>query len=266
MARGSCGEGSMHSDTIVRWNTAKEIPSQEASNKPLPDTPRAKHSIRFNLPDPPRMKHDVRFNLPEINFSHDDSSLDLTANESGSHETSAHGSFISPDVVFAPRADSVATHVLDSDLARTNHMIRLRKQAKQERRALIESGDYLGVQGINPKTGRIDVETPTDSDESQPSSVVARGEHIPSTHMVGSFDQGMTEKEKKMMLLKAREDELRRMEKNKQEAEDLANQLMWRRHTKEWSIVRDPVADKLPRQQLDSLASLWHCLPRLIKD
>ncbi len=66
----------------------------------------------------------------------------------------------------------------------------------------------------------------------------------------------MTEKEQKIMLLKAREDELRRMEKSKQEAEELANQLMWRRHTKEWSIIKDPVIDKLSCQQLHLPARL----------
>ena len=256
MAGGSYVEGSMHSDTIVRWNTAKELRVQQAFNEGLPDTPGKKHSIRFNLLDAPRKKHDVRFNLPEINFNHENTSVDWMPNEIASNDISVDESLLSPDFKTAPRADSVATHVLDSDLARIDHMLRLRKQAKRERRALKESGDYLGVQGVNPETGRMDVETPTDSEESRSSAMSALGEHTRPTPTVGPFDQEMTEKEQKLMLLKTREDELRRMEKSKQEAEELANQLMWRRHTKEWSIVKDPVIDKLPCQQLDSPARL----------
>lgn len=253
MAGGSYVEGSMHSDTIVRWNTAKELHNQQASNEELPDTPRKKHSIRFDLPDTQRKKHDVRFNLPDIDFSHDNTNVDWMPNELANNDISVYES---PDFKTPPRADSVATHVLDSDLARTDHMLRLRKQAKRERRALKESGDYLGVQGVNPETGCMDVETPTDSEESHPSAMMALGAHIGLISTTGSIDQEMTKKEQKIMLLKAREDELRRMEKSKQEAGELANQLMWRRHTKEWSIIKDPVIDKLSWQQLDSPARL----------
>ncbi|OAA62363.1 hypothetical protein ISF_05372 [Cordyceps fumosorosea ARSEF 2679] len=155
-------------------------------------------------------------------------------------------------------SDSVATHVLDSNLARADHVLRLRKQARQERRALKESGDYLGVQGVNPETGRMDVETPTDSEGSQLSPVPPIEEQVRPKRMIVTFDEKVTEKEKKKMLLKAREAELRRMEKSKKEAEELANQLMWRRHTKEWSIVKDPGVDSLPRKQTAMLAGLYY--------
>ncbi|KAJ6789293.1 hypothetical protein PWT90_02159 [Aphanocladium album] len=230
MLGGSCGEGSVHSDTIVRWNTAKELPSHEASKKELPESP--------------RMKRDVRFNLPEINFSHDDGRLGWMPSESQHHASSATRPHESADNMLPPRADSVATHILDNSLARANHILRLRKQARQERRALKESGDYLGVQGVNPETGRLDVETPTDSDESQPGFGGILGSEIRQKFLIGSFDQDMTEKEKKVMLLKAHEDELRRMEKSKQEAEELANQLMWRRYTKECDSQIKNISDE----------------------
>lgn len=253
MADGSYAEGSMHSDTIVRWNTAKELHSPQASNEELPSTSKKQHSIRFNLPDTPRKKHDVRFNLPEINFNYDNTGIDWRPNELANNDTSVGEPL---DFKNAPRADSVATHILDSDLARTDYMLRLRKQAKRERRALKESGDYLGVQGVNPETGRMDVETPTDSEDSHPSATIELGGYAGAIPTVGSFNEEMTEKEQKMMLLRAHKDELRRGEKSKQEAEELVNQLMWRRHTKEWSIIKDPVIDKLSCEQLDSPARL----------
>ncbi|KAM3563204.1 hypothetical protein ARSEF4850_002455 [Beauveria asiatica] len=235
MAGGSYGDGSLHSDTIVRWNMAKELPSKEASNE--------------GTPEAPHLKHEVRFNLPDFGFNQDDSRIDWLSNESEDQGASIDETSLSPDHMSRPRADSVATHILDSSLARADHVLWLRKQARQERRALKESGDYLGVQGINPETGRMDVETPTDSDESQPSFGAALEQQSRANRMVATFDPEMTEKEKKKMLLKAREDELRLLEKSKQEAEEAADQLMWRRHTQEWSIVKDSGANEPSEQQ-----------------
>ncbi|KAK8148742.1 hypothetical protein G3M48_009236 [Beauveria asiatica] len=240
MAGGSYGDGSLHSDTIVRWNMAKELPSKEASNEGTPEAPHLKHGVRFNLPD--------------FGFNQDDSRIDWLSNESEDQGASIDETYLSPDHMSRPRADSVATHILDSSLARADHVLWLRKQARQERRALKESGDYLGVQGINPETGRMDVETPTDSDESQPSFGAALEQQSRANRMVATFDPEMTEKEKKKMLLKAREDELRLLEKSKQEAEEAADQLMWRRHTQEWSIVKDSGANEPSDQQPTSPA------------
>ncbi|XWW95560.1 hypothetical protein V2A60_003521 [Cordyceps javanica] len=186
---------------------------------------------------------------------HEDS-LDWLQDEEENQETLADESRLSRCYISTARADSIATHVLDSSLARADHVLRLRKQARRERRALKASGDYLGVQGINPGTGRIDVETPTDSEESQPGLEASMEEQLRPKRTVVTFDPKIDEKERKKMLLKAREDELRRMEKSKQEAEELANQLMWRRYTKEWSIVKDPGAGKLPCKQPKSPAGL----------
>ncbi|KAM3546348.1 hypothetical protein ARSEF1564_000836 [Beauveria bassiana] len=238
MAGSSYGDGSLHSDTIIRWNTAKELPSKEASNN--------------RTPEAPHLKHDVRFNLPEFVFNHDDGRIDWLSNESENQGAAVDETYLSD--VPQPRADSVATHILDSSLARADHVLRLRKQARQERRALKESGDYLGVQGINPETGRMDVETPTDSDESQPNFGAALEQQFRASRMVASFDPEITEKEKKKMLLKAREDELRLLEKSKQDAKEAADQLMWRRHTQEWSIVKDPGAIEPSDQQPTSPA------------
>lgn len=40
------------------------------------------------------------------------------------------------------------------------------KERRKQRRLLRESGDYLGVQGVNPQTGELDVVTPTPSNSS----------------------------------------------------------------------------------------------------
>lgn len=42
------------------------------------------------------------------------------------------------------------------------------RERRRRRRSLKESGDYLGVQGINPRTGEMDVVTPSTSTTSSP--------------------------------------------------------------------------------------------------
>lgn len=242
----------MHSDTIVRWNTAKELPNRKTTNTTTPNSPHGKRDMQFNLPEI-RFSHDDGSTdwLSNESNHHDDGSTDWLSNENDSHDISVDDSRPPLDYTFLPRADSISTHVLDNSLARADHVLRLRKQARRERRALKESGDYLGVQGVNPETGRMDVETPTDSEESHPSLGASPAEHSQPKRMIVTFDPRVTEKEHKKMLLKAREDELRRIETSKLEAEEVADQLMWRRHTKEWSIVKDPGASRL-QQQLGS--------------
>lgn len=48
-----------------------------------------------------------------------------------------------------------------------------RREKRRQRRNLKESGDYLGVQGINPRTGEMDVLTPSSSSVSSPFSSLA---------------------------------------------------------------------------------------------
>lgn len=53
-----------------------------------------------------------------------------------------------------------------SETSDTVKIFKDRKEARRQRRELKASGDYLGVQGVNPQTGELDVLTPTSSSES----------------------------------------------------------------------------------------------------
>lgn len=64
-------------------------------------------------------------------------------------------------------AELVST--VDRRLAQTRQVIEAKKEARRQRRNLKESGDYLGVQGVNPETGQLDVVTPSDSERSSTS-------------------------------------------------------------------------------------------------
>lgn len=50
---------------------------------------------------------------------------------------------------------------------RTQQLYLAHREKRRLRRSLRESGDYLGVQGVNPETGELDVLTPTSSSASE---------------------------------------------------------------------------------------------------
>lgn len=232
----------MNSDTLVRWNTAKEIPKKLPA-VPVKDSPPPARQVTA------RPKHDVRFNLPEIKFSHDDGGLGWTpattdlANVANQSESEIDESYLVPGRTYGERAESIATNILNRELERSGTVLRMKKQARQEKRALKESGDYLGVQGINPKTGQLDIETPTESEESRPSLDMLLQPKEPGS-TAGSFHDDLLEKEDKKRLLRVLHQEIHRMDKSKKQAqEDWNNQPVWRRKTQEWSNVMDPADD-----------------------
>lgn len=67
----------------------------------------------------------------------------------------------------------LSSHVAQSDTlsssaAQSQQLYLERREKRRQRRSLKESGDYLGVQGVNPRTGEMDVLTPSSSSASSP--------------------------------------------------------------------------------------------------
>lgn len=124
--------------------------------------------------------------------------------------------------------------------------IEAKKELRRRRRHLKESGDYLGVQGINPDTGQLDVITPTDSGNSSASQE--------TTQKINALRQARrnaksnyketaqrSEREIQKIIL---EKERQKMKKSQREKDNLnrLNQglLKWRRHTRQWSSAQEP--------------------------
>jgi hypothetical protein len=53
----------------------------------------------------------------------------------------------------------------EEELSRTQQIFEAKKARREQRRSLVASGDFLGVQGANPRTGYWDVSTATTSSE-----------------------------------------------------------------------------------------------------
>ncbi|OAQ59714.2 hypothetical protein VFPPC_03921 [Pochonia chlamydosporia 170] len=123
--------------------------------------------------------------------------------------------------------------------------IEAKRESRQRRRNLKESGDYLGVQGFNPETGELDVITPLGSDRSSLSQetrqklLVLQNALKDARHSYKSTKE-KGEQEARMILLKNEKEKLRRLEKGKDAVKDMCKTVKWKRHTRQWSSAQEP--------------------------
>ncbi|KAG6252873.1 hypothetical protein E4U23_008314 [Claviceps purpurea] len=134
-------------------------------------------------------------------------------------------------------------------------------QAKQEarrfRRNLKESGDYLGVQGFNPETSKLDVVTPTDSErsslsqETQQKLLVLKNALKDARHNYKSAKE-RSEQEAKYILLKKEKERVRRLGKKKEQAQEITQTITWKRHARQWSSAQEPNLSPIAQSILDT--------------
>lgn len=114
-------------------------------------------------------------------------------------------------------------------------IIETKKNARIQRKSLKESGDYLGVQGINPKTGRLDIVTSTDSSDSTDSAEIRE--------RIDTFRDALRQaKEAYRNTAEKKEREVRRLQIKKQRRDREAEQLRvvrWQRTSKQWSSAHE---------------------------
>jgi hypothetical protein len=111
-----------------------------------------------------------------------------------------------------------------------------RRRAHRLRRSLKESGDFLGVQGINPQTGELDVLTPTSPSRSGSSSQeLAKAITSTDAMYAGAEDSrfrlGQLQKEQ----AKWDRDELR-----KDSIRAFQRRVRWRKRDGGWSSAAEP--------------------------
>ncbi|ERS98934.1 hypothetical protein HMPREF1624_04127 [Sporothrix schenckii ATCC 58251] len=102
---------------------------------------------------------------------------------------------------------------------------RQKREVHRRRKDLKASGDFLGVQGINPDTGQLDVLTPTTGSKSTISSGASG---VPASVAQSSIEK--YEKEK---------DELRRQQ----------SLVRWRKDTGQWSSVAEPTLSPIAQSR-----------------
>ncbi|PHH66816.1 hypothetical protein CDD81_5948 [Ophiocordyceps australis] len=150
---------------------------------------------------------------------------------------------------------------IERRLAQTRQLIETRKEARQQRRNLKESGDYLGVQGINPETGRLDVMTPTDSSpERRSSSASHETQQKLQVLRKALRDARHTYKQAKergeqvasTIELESQTHKLRRLDQGKQRRNQINQRVRWRRQTKQWSSAQEPGLSPIAQSRVAS--------------
>ena len=132
-----------------------------------------------------------------------------------------------------------------------------RNAARQLRKSLKESGDYLGVQGINPTTGQMDVLTPTNSsDSTKHPAIGARLDALAQVVQASkeAYEEAMENHETELQRESTRR-ELRKMEKldkGKQVMRDEQRKVRWRKEAAGWSSVAEPNLSPIAQSQRSS--------------
>ncbi|CAH0048948.1 unnamed protein product [Clonostachys solani] len=131
---------------------------------------------------------------------------------------------------------SWASLTADKRLSDTRRAIEAKKEIRRQRKDLKESGDYLGVQGINPDTGVLDIISPTDSE---------RSASLQTDGKVNTLQQVLKNAHAKYneALHPSGADDLQPRSKNGKERIQLGRlypNVKWRRHTKQWSSAQEP--------------------------
>ncbi|KAJ3521420.1 hypothetical protein NM208_g13296 [Fusarium decemcellulare] len=136
-----------------------------------------------------------------------------------------------------------------TQVSRLRKLLADKKKARQERRSLKESGDYLGVQGHNPQTGVPDIVSNSDSAESTLDADVERRLNglkkiLTNAQSAAARDQAENE------ILKIRaQQETERLQHRKLANQKPTASVRWRRKTHQWSSAQEPELSPIAQSQ-----------------
>ncbi|KAK1708376.1 hypothetical protein BDP67DRAFT_410989 [Colletotrichum lupini] len=118
-----------------------------------------------------------------------------------------------------------------------------RRLIHRERRTLKESGDYLGVTGINPVTGELDVETPSTTSFSSASLTLDQkleARRKSESRRTRRGAELLTEEVTKK-LQQREEQRFARKDREKEAIRQAQRNVQWQRHRQQWSSAKEPV-------------------------
>lgn len=145
-----------------------------------------------------------------------------------------------------------------------------KREARRLRRSLKESRDFLGVQGINPHTGVMDVLTPTSSsptDRTMMSAPEPKGYSASMSDFRGAHQRAAKTRdveEASLERLRQQQEKLDKIQRKKDSIRTFQQRMRWRKDTNQWSSVAEPdlspIADastrsRTPRSSKQCLSS-----------
>lgn len=144
-----------------------------------------------------------------------------------------------------------------------------KREARRLRRSLKESRDFLGVQGVNPHTGVMDVLTPTSSsptDRTMMSAPEAKAHSESMSELRAGYPRAPRTgdaEEASLERLGKEQEQLDKTQRKKVSIRALHQRVRWRKDTNQWSSVAEPdlspIADASTRSRTPR-SSEWHQL------
>lgn len=237
----SMGDVSVDSNHIARWNVPKDIPKEQPSE--LPRGQRVASTKPGSSLSPNAKQKNCSRSWSPLKGSEDQISVTKLEgalpsddwngnNKTGNIKTTETGS-LSMD-------SETATH--KKQLQRRD-ALRARKVRRRQRQSLRESGDFLGVQGVNPHTGELDVMSPTDD-----SSPLSTRSHQETVHSVmhtlrdkwrNSRHHRVRDSPSKDKHIEGSDTKLSGLQKEKR-VRGFGKAVRWKRRVGEWSSLQEP--------------------------
>ncbi|CZR36682.1 uncharacterized protein FPRO_03058 [Fusarium proliferatum ET1] len=215
------------SDRLVDWNTPKNL--GEAVPEPTPAS-----KDKWNEPSLPTYRRWNDFgSLEKGKKRGQKKQSDSIEAEKGKEQQPMRRSSIAQSFAAAIQGTPSILEVLEANR-------KARRKAREDRESLRESGDYLGVQGVNPQTGILDLTS--DSGESTLSSTTEQ-KLLNLEAQAKSTLSAAERKEAEIEIVKIHLDhevaKARRKEKAEKQLAASAT-AKWRRGTHQWSSVQKP--------------------------
>ncbi|KAK0620290.1 hypothetical protein B0T14DRAFT_227303 [Immersiella caudata] len=131
---------------------------------------------------------------------------------------------------------------LPQDMDGAREMFLAKQEARRLRRTLKENGDFLGVTGVNPTTGEMDVLTPTSSSEEHQAELSAEQTNLQLTALARRAQHTREEYEaaRREADMRLQRDRREKAERNKEAIRLTQQPVKWRREEGQWSSVAEP--------------------------
>jgi hypothetical protein len=240
----SMGDVSVDSSHIARWNVPKDIPNDQPSE--LPRGQRVASTKPASSSSPNAKQKNWSWSWSPLKGSEDQTSVAklggaLPSDDWNGINNNLTGNIKTTETGGLSMDSETATH--KKQLQRRD-ALRARKARRRQRQSLRESGDFLGVQGVNPHTGELDAMSPTDD-----SSPLSTRSHQEIVHSVvntlrdkwkNSRHHRARDSLSKDKHIEGNDSKLSGLQKEKKRTRGLGKAVRWKRRVGEWSSLQEP--------------------------
>ncbi|KAK3353160.1 hypothetical protein B0T25DRAFT_607256 [Lasiosphaeria hispida] len=145
--------------------------------------------------------------------------------------------------------------------SRARELFLAKQEARRQRRSLKESGDFLGVTGVNPYTGEMDVITPTTSSEEAAGSSSAAVNNPHLAELAQKIQDARSEYElaKREAQFKREQERLDKVARKKEAIRLAQQRIQWRHEPGQWSSVAEPQLSPIAQSTQSQRSAVAAC-------